>query len=101
MAVAHGLPRARAERALTLGAADILGIAEEAGSIEVGKWADLIVTTDSPLQAAATVTHMFIQGRPIELTSKQTESYEKFRHRPAPKLPPLRELVGPPNLTGR
>jgi len=101
MAVAHGLPRERGEYALTLGAADILGIADRVGSIEPGKRADLIVTTDTPIQTVAQVTHMFIDGRPIELTSMQTESYEKFKNRPMPKLPPLPELRGPKSLTAR
>ena len=101
MAVAHGLRRERAEHALTLGAADILGIADRVGSIEPGKRADLIVTTDTPIQTVAQVTHMFIDGRPIELTSMQTESYEKFKNRPMPKLPPAPELRGPKSLSAR
>ena len=101
MAVAHGLTKDAAERALTLGAAGILGVADRIGSIEVGKVADLIVTTDTPLQAASVVTHMFVAGRPVELTSMHTENYEKFRNRPEPDLPPLPELVGPPSLTAR
>ncbi len=101
MAVAHGLPKDAAEYALTLGAAQILGIADRVGSIEVGKKADLIVTTDTPLQTVSRVTHMFIDGRPIELTSLHTEVYEKFKHRPAPELGPVGELKGPPSLTGR
>ena len=101
MAVAHGLPRQRAEYALTLGAAEILGIADRVGSIEVGKQADLIVTTDTPLQTVSQVTHMFIAGNPIELTSMHTETYEKFRNRPTPKLPPPPTLAGPPSLTRR
>ena len=101
MAVAHGLPRDRAEYALTLGAAEILGIADRIGSIEVGKQADLIVTTDTPLQTVSLVTHMFINGKPIELTSMHTEQYEKFRNRPPPQLPPPLDLRGPKSLTTR
>ena len=101
MAVAHGLPREKAEYAVTLGAAEILGIADRVGSIEVGKLADLIVTTDTPLQTVTQVTHMFIAGTPVVLTSMHTESYEKFKNRPTPNLPPLPQLVGPPNLTHR
>ncbi len=101
MAVAHGLPLRHAERAVTLGAAEILGIADRVGSIEVGKQADLILTTDTPLQTLSQVTHMFINGKPIELTSMHTENYEKFKNRPAPNLPPLGDLRGPPSLTAR
>ncbi len=99
MTVAHGLSQARAEYALTLGAARILGIAETVGSIEPGKRADLIVTTATPLQTSSVVTHMFIGGTPVELTSMQTENYEKFKNRPAPSLPPVPELNGPKSLT--
>jgi len=101
MAVAHGLPRERAEFGLTLGAAEILGVADRLGSIEPGKRADLIVTTDTPLQTVAHVTHMFIDGRPINLSSMQTESYEKFKNRPSPKLPPATDLRGPKSLTAK
>ncbi|MFQ5414618.1 MAG: amidohydrolase family protein [Phycisphaerae bacterium] len=101
MAVAHGLPAARAEYALTLGAAEILGIDDRVGTLEVGKEADLIVTTGTPLQTVSQVTHMFIAGRPVELTSMHTESYEKYKNRPEPILPPPPDLVGPPSLTGR
>jgi len=102
MAVAHGLPRERAERALTLGAAEILALADRVGSIEPGKYADLIVTTDTPLQTVALVTHVFIDGEPIDLSNMHEENYLKFRSRPAPKLPPaVVELRGPKSLTGK
>lgn len=99
MAVAHGLPREKAEYAMTLGAAEILGIADRVGSLEAGKQADVIVTTGSPAQTVTVVSHMFIDGRPITMTSMHTENYEKFKSRPAPKLPPLRsDLKGPKAL---
>jgi hypothetical protein len=99
MAAAFGLSPERAEFALTKGAADILGIGDQLGSIEPGKRADLIITTHSPLQMMSQVRAMFIDGRPIDLTSKHTEDYERFRNRPKPNLPPLPELTGPPSLT--
>ncbi|MEK6676416.1 MAG: amidohydrolase family protein [Planctomycetota bacterium] len=99
MAVAHGLSRDRAEYTVTRGAAEIIGLSDRRGSIEVGKQADLIVTTDSPLQAINQVTHMFIDGKPIDLANMHTENYEKFWNRPAPKLPVAKELRGPKSLT--
>lgn len=99
MAVAHGLPRERAEYALTLGAAEILGVADQVGSIDAGKVADLIVTTDSPLQTASQVTHMFIAGQPVNLSNMHSESYDKFRHRPKPRLSAKPTLLGPPDLS--
>jgi imidazolonepropionase-like amidohydrolase len=100
MAVAHGLPRDVAERAMTLGAAEILGLADRVGTLEPGKQADVIVATGSPAQTVTVVSHMFIAGRPIELTSLHTRNYDKFRTRPAPKLPPApTDLKGPPSLS--
>lgn len=102
MAVAHGLPKEKAEYALTLGAAEILGIAERVGSLEPGKQADVIVTSGSPAQTVTVVSHMFIDGRPINLSSMHTENYEKFKNRPAPKLPPARtDLKGPRSLSAK
>ncbi len=100
MAVAHGLTREQAEFALTLGAARILGIADRVGSLEPGKQADVIVTTGSPAQTVTVVSHVFIDGRPIELTSLHSSNYEKFRNRPVPILPPARmDLQGPASLS--
>jgi adenine deaminase len=101
MAVAHGLPRDVAERAVTLGAAEILGIADRVGSIDVGKVADIIVTTDTPLQTTSQVINVFIAGRPIDLSNMHTRNYGRFRNRPEPELPPQPDLAGPPSLTAR
>jgi imidazolonepropionase-like amidohydrolase len=47
--VKHGMPAAAAIKAATLNAADLLGIAAETGSIEVGKRADMIAVAGDPL----------------------------------------------------
>jgi imidazolonepropionase-like amidohydrolase len=47
--VKHGMPAAEAIKAATLNAADLLGVASEAGSIEPGKRADLIAVSGDPL----------------------------------------------------
>ena len=47
--VKHGMPAAAAIKAATLNAADLLGIAAEAGSIEPGKRADMIAVAGDPL----------------------------------------------------
>ena len=49
LARAHGLPEEAALRAITLDAAEILGVADRLGSIEVGKDADLVLWKGNPL----------------------------------------------------
>ncbi len=80
-AVAHGLPVDVAIRAITLGAAELLGVGDELGSIEPGKAATLIVTDGNPLEITTTVEMAFIDGREIDLRSKQTELDRKYREK--------------------
>ncbi len=81
MAVAFGLPREEALKAVTLYAAQILGV-KELGSIEVGKIANLIVTDGDPLEARTQVKHLVINGRITSTDSKHKQLYEKYIARP-------------------
>lgn len=47
--VAHGMTPATAIQAATVNAADLLGLADQVGSLEVGKRADLIAVSGDPL----------------------------------------------------
>lgn len=80
-AVAYGLDRGAALRGITLGAAEILGVADRIGSLEPGKLATLIVTTGDPLDVRSNVIIAFIDGRRIDLSNKQTELAAKYRER--------------------
>ena len=66
-AVDNGLSRDDALRALTLRPAEILGVASQLGSIEVGKIANLTVTRGDLLDKNRRIAHVFIDGRPVEL----------------------------------
>ncbi|MCA9255758.1 MAG: amidohydrolase family protein, partial [Phycisphaerales bacterium] len=88
----------RAMRAITLDAAGILGVDDTLGSIEVGKSADLILTSDSPMQASNCVVAAFIKGRPIDLGNKHTRTDQTWLSRPEPNLPASPELRGPPPM---
>ncbi len=83
-AAAYGLDRDEALKAVTIYPAEILGVADRIGSLEVGKSADLIVTTGDPLEVVTDVVYVFIAGRPVSLESKHTRSYDKFRARIEP-----------------
>jgi len=79
MAVAFGLPEDDALLALTEGAAEILGIADQVGSLSPGKRADVIVTDGDPLQIRTHLTQLFIGGRDVGLDSRHVQLYERYR----------------------
>ncbi|MDQ3820827.1 MAG: amidohydrolase family protein [Acidobacteriota bacterium] len=66
-AIENGLSRDEALRAMTINAAEILGVGNQLGSIEVGKIANLTVTRGDLFDRNARITNVFIDGRPVEL----------------------------------
>jgi len=67
MAVKGGLDRATALRAVTLTAAEILGVADRIGSLEPGKDADIVVFAGDPFHYKTRVARVFIDGREIKI----------------------------------
>jgi imidazolonepropionase-like amidohydrolase len=65
MAMAHGLGHARALRAVTIDAANLLGIDKDHGSIEAGKRADLVLYDGDPFENATHVAFTIIGGRVV------------------------------------
>lgn len=63
-----GLTPEAALKALTIDAARIAGAADRVGSIEQGKIANIVVTDGDLFEANTRVRHVFIDGRPIEIT---------------------------------
>lgn len=81
-AVGFGLRNDAALRAITLSPAEIFGVADRIGSIEVGKDATLIVSSGDILDTPTSRIEMaFVQGRRVSLDSKQTRLAEKYRQR--------------------
>jgi imidazolonepropionase-like amidohydrolase len=66
-AIDSGLARDEALRALTINAAEILGVADQLGSIEVGKVANLVITSGDLFAKDAKIRYVFIDGKEIEL----------------------------------
>src|SRR5215470_6809991 len=79
---AFGLPKDEALKAVTIYPAQIFGVDKLIGSVEVGKMANLIVTDGDPLEFKTSVKHMFINGKPVDLSSRHTKLYDKFKDRP-------------------
>ena len=81
MAAAYGLPRDEALKSVTLYAAEILGIDDQVGSLDVGKDATLIITDGDPLEITTHVEIAFIQGRLIDLNDRHKTLYEKYQQK--------------------
>jgi imidazolonepropionase-like amidohydrolase len=80
-AAAYGLPEDEALKAVTLYPAEILGVADRVGSLEVGKDATLIVTTGDPLEIATDVKSAFIAGSEVDLNSRHKRLWQKYREK--------------------
>jgi imidazolonepropionase-like amidohydrolase len=81
MAAAFGLDPDAALRAVTLSPAEIFGVADRLGSLEVGKMANLVVTTGDILEARTDTRYLFIDGRPVPLSTKHSDLYDMFKNR--------------------
>ncbi len=77
-AVAYGLSKDEALKAITLYPADILGVADRVGSLEVGKDATLFISTGDPLETSTQVVAAYVQGRDVELNDKHKRLYRKY-----------------------
>jgi imidazolonepropionase-like amidohydrolase len=79
-AVSYGLDKDEALRAMTLTPAEIFGVADDIGSLEVGKKATIVVSDGDIMDVlTANVTHMWIEGRQVNLDNKHKELYRKYR----------------------
>ena len=81
-AVAFGLPRVEALKAVTINGARIWGVDDQIGSLEKGKWADIMLTDGDPLETRTQVKRLWIRGKDIDLSNRHTRLYEKYLNRP-------------------
>jgi imidazolonepropionase-like amidohydrolase len=81
-AVAFGLPPDEALKGLTIYPAQIAGVAERLGSIEVGKDATFFVMDGDVLDIRSQVRRMWISGTEVSLENRHTRLYEKYKNRP-------------------
>jgi imidazolonepropionase-like amidohydrolase len=77
-ATAFGLPYDEALKAITLNAAEVWGVADQLGSLDVGKTANVVMANGDPLDVKTDVKQVFIQGRAIPMTSRQTQLRDEY-----------------------
>ena len=84
-ATGFGLPYDEAWKAITLNAAEIWGVAEQLGSLDVGKTANVVVATGDPLDVKTDVKRVFIGGQEIPMTSRQTRLRDEYSTKGEPR----------------
>ncbi len=78
-AAAYGLTKEEALKAVTLDAAEILGVSKTLGSLELGKDATLVISDGDLLDMrTSNVVRAFIKGAEIDLDNKQKELYRLY-----------------------
>lgn len=65
LAAKGGLDRTAALRAVTLTAAELMGVASRVGSLEPGKDADIVLLDGDPFSYRTRVVRVWIDGRPV------------------------------------
>jgi imidazolonepropionase-like amidohydrolase len=78
--VAYGLTKEEALQTITLNSAKILGIDDKTGSLEIGKDANIVVSTGDILDMSTNnIEYAFITGRNINLDNKHKQLYRRFK----------------------
>src|SRR5205807_1244319 len=77
-AVAYGLPYDEALKAITLNPAEMFGMGDKLGSLDVNKMANVVVANGDPLDVKTDVKHVFIQGVEVPLVSRQTQLRDRY-----------------------
>jgi len=77
-ATAFGLPYDEALKAITINPAEIWGVADKLGSLEMGKTANIVVANGDPLDVKTDVKRVFIEGREVPMTDRQTRLRNQY-----------------------
>ncbi len=80
-AATYGMGTEEALKAVTIIPAEIFGLADEIGSLEVGKVANLFVADGDPFETSTSIKHLFIEGFKVPLESRHTYLYDEFLER--------------------
>ena len=80
-AVGFGLSKEEAMKSITLYAAEILGVDDRIGSLEVGKDASMFITDGDPLETTTKTLSAFIQGRKVDLSNRHLRLFKKYEQK--------------------
>ena len=90
-AVADGLDWDAALRAITLTPAEIYGVADTVGSIEVGKAGDIVIWPADPFELTTYADQVLINGVAIPMQSRQTMLRDRYLQMDSGRPPAYRD----------
>ena len=80
-AASWGLTKDQALRAITLSAAEILGVDDYVGSLDLGKDATFFISDNEPLNQYNHPIKAYIKGREIDLSDRQKNLWKKYKEK--------------------
>jgi imidazolonepropionase-like amidohydrolase len=72
------MPYEEAFKGVTLYPAEIWGVDDRLGSLDVGKIANVVVANGDPLDVKTDVKHIFIQGKEVPLDNRQSRLRDEY-----------------------
>jgi cytosine/adenosine deaminase-related metal-dependent hydrolase len=69
-------------RAVTLGPAEIFGVADRLGSLQVGKEANVVVWSGDPFEFGTDAEHVFVRGREYTAPNRQDLLMRRYKTLP-------------------
>ena len=77
-AASYGMPYDTAMRSITLTPAEIFGVADKLGSLDIGKVANLVIANGDPLDVRTDVKQVYVNGVAVPMVSRQTELRDAY-----------------------
>lgn len=77
-AVAYGMDKTSALKAMTLNPASVFGFADKAGSLEPGKQANLVIWDGDPLEIMTLAEQVIVNGKLIPMISRSTRLRDRY-----------------------
>jgi len=95
LAIGRGLERSAALDAVTRAPAEILGLGDEVGSLEVGKLGNVVLYSGDPLSITSWVEQVVIEGNPVYDRSKDVRTRQILEGVQPPGTTPATAAEGP------
>jgi imidazolonepropionase-like amidohydrolase len=81
-AVAYGMTWDDALKAVTLVPAEVLGVSDRVGSLQIGKEADVVVWSGDPFEFATVAEHVYVRGVENTERTRQDELTDRYKNKP-------------------